>query len=190
MRQSYRSVLVLATIATLTLVSNVRAGPLADLHVETARPEAAEHCDAPPGVECAPGVSGGPVAEAAPQIARLGYEAGPCGQGCPEFTVIFDAEGRFSYVGRANVERLGSHTGTVDMETLRRVMAYVAEIEFMELRDTYASGLLDGRSTYTLVETKGQTKVIMNQDGRAPATVWVLERLLLDLLEDADWAVE
>lgn len=97
-------------------------------------------------------------------------------------------------MGEANVERLGEHTGSVGRGALEMVMRYVEEIDYRGLVPTYASSFSDFQTTYTMVDygedgaagAEG-IKVVENQGGEAPATVWALGRLLVDLLEDADW---
>lgn len=143
-----------------------------------------------------------PSSEPLPAIERLGFEATRCRGTCAAFKVVFEADGTFVYVGEANVERLGDHSGRVDRAALSMVMRYVEEIGFRSLPTTFTSPLSDFQTTYTTVDYAADVaataaaavgvsdegvKVVQNQGGAAPATVWALERLLVDLLDEATW---
>lgn len=192
--------MALGVALLVTVGTAARAGELARLHALTAKPgpPSAGATSAPPA---APGPAAGadaaapgltplqplPTPAPLPRVERLGLEALPCRGTCPAFTVIFAADGTFAYVGEANVERLGEHTGRVDMHALRQVMRYVEAIGFASLADTYPSSYADVRTSYTLVDWGDSFKVVEDQGGSAPVTVWALERLLLQLLDEADW---
>ncbi len=192
-RSARRLVPALALLVALGFAAHAAAGELAMLHrVMTAgepagRAEGQAPCEAPPGARCAPGLPGMTPAPPAPQVTRLGVETTNCLAGCPTFTAIFAADGTFTYVGEANVERLGEHTGRVDVGRLRQVMRLAEETGFADLDDTYASSYLDNPTSYLLVDWPDRTKVVRADAGVEPATFWALRELLLDLLEDAEW---
>lgn len=122
-----------------------------------------------------------------PAIERLGFEALPCRGTCPAFTVVFQADGTFRYVGERHVARLGEGSGRVPTHALEQVMRYVEAIGFRELADTYPTRFADVATTYTMVDWGDAVKVVENQGGSAPATVWGLEQLLQGLLREAQW---
>ncbi|HET8985678.1 MAG TPA: DUF6438 domain-containing protein [Trueperaceae bacterium] len=122
-----------------------------------------------------------------PDIARLGLERTKCLGNCPAYTVIILADGTFTYSGSANVERMGEHGGTVPRWFLDRVLRYVDEIEFMDIDATFDPMVLDAPSAYTMVEWGDTTHVVLNAASAAPSVVWVLERLIDDMLELATW---
>lgn len=189
-----RSLAILVVLSTAG-AGVALAGELADLHRQSVRglpaaPGAVEETGDPRLMPVAPLPSREPL----PAIERLGFEATRCRGFCEAFTVIFAADGTFRYVGEANVERLGEHTGSVGRGALEMVMRYVEEIDYRGLVPTYASSFSDFQTTYTMVDYgedgaagAEDIKVVENQGGEAPATVWALGRLLVDLLEDADW---
>ena len=106
---------------------------------------------------------------------------------CPAYTVIIQADGSFTYTGRDHVERLGEHRGTVPRWFLDRVLRYVDEIDFMTIDATFDEFVLDAPSTYTMVEWRGTTHVVLNAANAAPSVVWALEWLIDDMLEFATW---
>lgn len=144
--------------------------------------------DAVPGVPGVRPLAPLPQRSPLPAIERVGYEAQRCRGFCEAFTVIFSADGSFEYVGEANVERLGEHSGTVDRYALEQLLRFVDAIDYAALRDTYASSYADVQTSYTMVDYgDGELKVVQNQGGEAPVTVWAMGRLIRDLLEDAVW---
>lgn len=188
---SHRLAAALALAAALGLGAHALAGELAVLHrvlAADSQPGAQQPCEAPPGLACAPGLGARPAAEPpAPTASRIGLEMTDCLTGCPTFTAVFSADGRFTYVGEANVERLGEHSGRVDAGRLRQVMRLAEEAGFASLDDTYASAFLDNPSTYVMLEWPQDVKVVRADGAAGPAAVWAIRELLLDLLEDAEW---
>ena len=192
-RSARRLVPALALLVVLVLGAHAAAGELAVLHRVLAAGEPAAQsageppCEAPPGARCAPGRAGAAPTPPAPRVTRIGVEMTNCLVGCPTFTAIFSADGRFTYVGEANVERLGEHSGRVDAGRLRQVMRLAEEAGFAELDDTYASSFLDNPTSYVLVDWPDETKVVRADAGVEPATFWAIRELLLDLLAGAEW---
>lgn len=181
-----------AACLALGLSALAAAGELAVLHRVLAQDAPSREaqplspCRAPAGQTCLPGF--GPQAPlAAPTASRIGLEMTDCRTGCPAFTAIISADGSFTYVGEANVERLGEHTGRVDVAGLRQVLRLADEVSFQRLGDTYASQFLDGPSSYVMVEWPRETKVVRADGGIEPAGFWAIRELLRGLLASADW---
>jgi len=176
------------------LGGSVTAGELADLHRELVGSGASQSADPTvpqaPGVPGVPGVTLAPLPrrEPLPAIERVGYEASRCRGFCEAFTVIISADGSFEYVGEANVERLGRHVGRLDSYAVEQLLRFVDAIDYAALSDTYTSPLADVQTTYTMVDyASGEVKVVQDQGGTAPVTVWALGRLIRSMLEDAAW---
>lgn len=181
-----------AVLATVLLASGLAvAGELAVLHSvlaeDTVQDQNAAPCKGPVGVPCSRGVADAPQPPAAPRVSRIGVEMTPCYLGCPAFTAIFSSDGTFTYVGEMNVERMGEHTGRVDVAMLHQVMRLAEEVGFAQLDDTYATPFLDNPSSYVLVEWPDETKVVRADGGAEPVGFWAVRELLRDLLEEAEW---
>lgn len=191
-RRSRRLVLALLLLFVLGLGAYSVAGELAVLHRVLAQDGAegqaqpAEPCDAPAGARCLP-VLGARAAQPQPTASRIGLEMTNCRLGCPTFTAVFSPDGTFTYVGEANVERMGDHTGRVDVAGLRQVMLLADQIAFAELDDTYPSSFLDSPSSYVMVEWPRETKVVLAEGGVEPASFWAIRELLRSLLDRAEW---
>lgn len=144
-----------------------------------------------------------PAEEPPPTIERLGLESTRCFGTCPAFSVVFAADGSFRYVGEAHVDRLGEHSGRVGLGKLEMVMHYVDEIGFVRFDSVYPARFLDFPTSYLMVDyapnspamadgaavgvSDDGVKIVENQGYQAPAVIWALEVLLLDLLEGAYW---
>jgi hypothetical protein len=183
---------------TLLFIPFVAAGELATLHQQLAKPRSATSQDAPKesdlnlpeGVALAPGVTslGGSTPDRSEHgLDEIGLERTRCLTNCPAYTVIIRADGTFRYTGEYGVERMGEHTGTVSVGQLNQVMSFIAESLFFGLEDTYSANFLDGPTTYVMVKTGNETKVIENYANSGPATLWAIEQLIDDLLETAEW---
>jgi hypothetical protein len=182
---------------TLLFIPFVDAGELATLHQQLATPsdtseDAPEKSDLnlPEGVALAPGVTslGGSSPDRSNHgIDEIGLERTRCLTNCPAYTVIINADGRFRYTGEYGVERMGEHTGIVSVGELNQVMSFINESLFSGFEDTYSANFLDGPTSYVMVKTGNETKVIQNYANSGPATLWAVEQLIDDLLETAQW---
>lgn len=182
---------------TLLFMPLVVAGELATLHQQLATPsdtseDTPEKSDLnlPEGVALAPGVTslGGSTPDRSEHgIDEIGLERTRCLTSCPAYTVIINADGTFRYTGEYGVERMGEHTGTVEVGQLNQVMSFINESLFSGFEDTYSANFLDAPTTYVMVKTGSETKVIQNYGNSGPATLWAIEQLIDNLLETAEW---
>jgi hypothetical protein len=183
---------------TLLIIPLVAAGELATLHQELATPSSETSQDAPEksdpnlpeGVALAPGVTGlgGSMPDRSNHgIDEIGLERTRCLTNCPAYTVIIKADGTFRYTGEYGVERMGEYTGQVEVGQLNQVMSFISESLFSGFEDTYSANFLDAPTTYVMMKTGNETKVIENYGNTGPATLWAIETLLDDLLETATW---
>jgi hypothetical protein len=185
------------TVITLCLslafgLSLALAGELASLHeklaaqTSTQQPPQKQSQDLPDGVMLLPGFSEMPN-RSAHGVDEVGLERSRCLATCPAYTVVIKSDGTFRYTGEYGVERLGEHTGTVDVGQLNQLMSFVSESTFMTFADTYTASFLDAPTTYLMVKKGDETKVIENYANTGPATLWAISELIDDLLETATW---
>jgi Domain of unknown function (DUF6438) len=183
---------------TLLIIPLVAAGELATLHQELATPSSETSQDTPEkadpnlpeGVALAPGVTGlgGSMPDRSKHgIDEIGLERTRCLTNCPAYTVIIKADGTFRYKGEYGVERMGEHTGQVEVGQLNQVMSFISESLFSGFEDTYSANFLDAPTTYVMMKTGNETTVIENYANSGPATLWAIETLMDDLLETATW---
>lgn len=170
-------------LAVLVSLGTVTAGEIADLHAELAAPVAQETPEEPgDGV-----LRTVPERPPEPGVVRVGIERVPGLTGGPAYWVVIESDGDFRYVGESGVERVGTHTGTVPAGPLRLLRAFVEDMEFRVLEDTYTSPFLDNPTTYLLAAWPDETKVIQNYALSGPARLWAMARLIDELLDEAEW---
>ena len=125
--------------------------------------------------------------EALPELTELRLERTRCLGRCPAYTVTLRADGSFRYTGHYGVERLGEHTGTVEVGSLRQVLRYAEEIGFFGLEPRYISPYLDNAAAiFTAAGPEGR-KTVTDYANSGPATLWALGQLIDGLLADATW---
>lgn len=140
----------------------------------------------PPGTALYPGVQQtGP--QPVPDITELRLERTRCLGTCPAYTVALRADGSFRYTGHYGVERLGEHTGRVEVGSLRQVFRYVEEIGFGGLEPRYTSPFLDNATVITTVVRPQGSKTVTDYANSGPATLWALGQLVDTLLSGATW---
>lgn len=176
-------------VATIGLTGVATAGEIADLYAELAAPVAEKAPAAPetPGETPEGVLRVFPDRPPDPGVVRIGIERVPSLVGGPAYWVIIEPDGAFRYVGESGVERLGVHTGTAPAGPLRLLRAFVEDMGFRELQDTYTSPFLDNPTTYLLAEWPEETKVIQNYALSGPARLWAMARLVDALLDEAEW---
>lgn len=140
----------------------------------------------PPGVIPFPGTENVKPAEPS-QIIEVALERTRCLADCPAYKVVFNTDGSFTYTGTYNVERMGQHTGQVEVGSLQQIFRYIDEIDFFSFDTLYDSPYLDSATVRTTVAEEGRRKTVQNYANSAPATLWALETLLDSLLETATW---
>ncbi len=140
----------------------------------------------PPGVERFPGVQK-VKPQPVPDISEVSLERTRCLTSCPAYSVTIRADGSFSYTGVYNVERMGQHTGQLEVGGLRQVFRYIDEIGFTDFKKSYLSPFLDNATVTTRVTQNGAQKTVTNYANSGPATLWALEELIDMLLETATW---
>ena len=140
----------------------------------------------PPGVVPFPGTEKMKPAEPS-QITEVALERTRCRGTCPAYKVVFNADGSFTYTGTYNVERMGQHTGQVEVGRLQQIFRYIDEIDFFSFDALYDSPYLDSATVRTTVAEGERRKTVQNYANSAPATLWALETLLDSLLETATW---
>lgn len=120
-------------------------------------------------------------------ISQIGLQKTACYGRCPSFTVIINKDGSVYYSGQSNVEKVGEFTGQLPVYLLNDLFAYINEIHYQKLQDTYSSRITDHASVYTMVKYEDKQKVIKNYANTGPLTLWALQQLVEALLPKVQW---
>lgn len=120
-------------------------------------------------------------------ITEIGIQKTSCFGHCPAFMLKIKTDGTVYYEGYGFVDKLGQHNGKLKRYQLENILAYINEIDFMDLQDVYSVDITDQPSVYTMVKTQSQQKIIKNYANTGPMTLWALEQLMTQLLNEVRW---
>ena len=109
--------------------------------------------------------------EPAPEAYQvLGFQKTACFGKCPVYQVKFYKDGRATWYGKMNVERMGWHETKVAKDDLKRLLDKAQEIGFFDFYNEYPTGqkVADLPSTITFIRIGDMEKSIKNtHDGRS-----------------------
>ena len=123
-----------------------------------------------------------------PGLTEITFQRTACRGPCPAYKVTLRPDGTVTYVGEANVERLGRHDGRVGRSAFRRLAMLMTSAKFFDLNDTYGRRLNDAPATITAATRGGQTRTVTNYTGDdEPIELWGLEMAIDGVLTQAAW---
>ncbi|MEZ4384867.1 MAG: DUF6438 domain-containing protein [Nannocystaceae bacterium] len=110
-----------------------------------------------------------------------------CYGDCPAYTAYIDARGRVFYHGRANVERLGIHTGRVDPADVAALIELTRVNGYWRVGNDHERRITDNATVHTAVVHDGRRQWVRNYAGAAPPAVGMTETAIDALLEYVAW---
>lgn len=115
-------------------------------------------------------------------------ERSPCFGMCPNYALKVYDNGYCTYLGKSNVDHIGSFEGWVDAETLLAIRERAEEIGyFTELGDEYDDRYVtDIPATVTTLDFGGQHKSIKNRY-QGPEELSDFEDYMDELFANVDW---
>ncbi|RMG76525.1 MAG: hypothetical protein D6714_21225, partial [Bacteroidetes bacterium] len=114
----------------------------------------------------------------------------PCYGTCPVFEARFYTDGRVEYVGKMNVEKVGTYQSRVDEATLKAIKDKALEAGFFDFYDKYPTGdvqISDLPTTITHLRIGDMQKTVSNKY-QAPEALKAYEKYLLELLDRLEWS--
>lgn len=169
---------VVAAIGLLTLVAcNRKSAKNADQTPPAAAPPSTPEPNIPPPP---------PPAPEAFQVA--GFQKTACFGKCPVYQVKFFSDGKVTWYGKMNVERMGWWEAKVDQATLKGIKTKADEVKYWDMSAEYPQGqkVADLPSTILYVRAGDVEKSVMDTHG-APEKLKEFERYLEDLISSLDW---
>jgi hypothetical protein len=117
-----------------------------------------------------------------------GYEKTACFGKCPVYRVRFYADGRVSWYGRMNVERMGWHSAKVPPEVIKGIQDKAREIGYFNFLGEYPVGkkVADLPATITFIRMEDMMKQVVDQH-EAPDSLKAFEKYLEDLIAGLKW---
>ena len=106
---------------------------------------------------------------------------------CPAYTIEIYSNGRVTYSGLANVEKIGKFEKNITQTELSNLQKTFLDSKFFDFDDEYVSNATDLPTTYILFRNNGKEKKIKDYH-KAPKELKDLERLLEDIANSTtDW---
>jgi hypothetical protein len=155
-------------------------GEIADLHLKWVRPKAADTSKQKQRFES--------ISQPTHNVTEIGMERTACHGTCPIYTVVFNADGTFRYVGDEHVARKGKHAGRISVDQFNQLAEYVVDSGFMTLDASYdLPDLADFPTTYTMAVVDKKRKLVKNYGDLGPVKLWALQQAIDSLLTTAEW---
>lgn len=105
---------------------------------------------------------------------------------CPVFNFKIFEDGRASYEGIENVDKVGFYEAEVSQEKLEEVVQLFLDADFFEYKDKYTSLITDMPTTYIYLSHEGRQKKIIDYYD-APKRLKLLEKEVIDFMKNLCW---
>ena len=117
-----------------------------------------------------------------------GFQKTACFGKCPVYMVKFFSDGKVTWYGKMNVDRMGWHEARVDKEVLKRIKDKANEVNFFDFYGEYPTGtkVADLPSTITYIRIGDMEKQVKNTH-EAPEKLKEFEQFMSDLIESLAW---
>jgi len=120
------------------------------------------------------------------KISYIKMQRTACFGRCPEYTVELFIKGNMTYVGKKNVERIGTSTARISNTAMTRFMKEISKYKLSTLSATYKPKAADlPRLNFTFV-INGKTKSIKNGES-GPFYLAAIGKKIDSLLAESEW---
>lgn len=120
-------------------------------------------------------------------ITEITLERTRCYGNCPAYRLVLRQDGTATYIGRANVERIGTYRGKIDEYTFDRLSDLLRSEGYFELRDHYSLTVTDLPSVITSALLIGKRKTVVNYGDTGPVKLWGMELAIDAVSEHIKW---
>lgn len=149
-------------------------------------------CRKQKGVQSTDVVTSPPVAEQAVETAAADsiayyYERTACYGQCPIFKFYVLTSGKAVYIGRNNVNRIGTYHTNLDTTSLQKIDAAAESIGYFSFNENYDDpNKLDVPTKITIVPAASGTKKVINRV-KGPKSLESLYTAFDEVIESAEW---
>ncbi|MBK8565101.1 MAG: hypothetical protein IPN76_17625 [Saprospiraceae bacterium] len=118
----------------------------------------------------------------------VGFQKTACFGKCPAYQVKFYNDGKATWYGQFNVERMGWHEATVSKDVLTAIKQKVSEIRYLDFAQQYPTNnrVADLPSTVTYIRIGDIEKMVVNTY-QAPAELEAFEEYLEGIINGLAW---
>lgn len=136
------------------------------------------------------GVSGLHAYQDQDQISEITLERTRCYGPCPAYKVILRRDGTAIYIGKANVEQMGTYKGTIHRYHFDRLTDLLRSHGYLELNEKYARTITDQASVVTSVLFGNKRKTVVNYADSGPVRLWEIEMVIDAVATQVKWEKE
>lgn len=118
----------------------------------------------------------------------VGYQKTACFGKCPVYQVKFYSDGKVTWFGQHNVERLGWHEAKATDALLKEIRDKAHAVNYWDFAGVYPEGqrVADLPSTVTYIRTGDMEKSVVNTY-QGPAELEAFEQYLESVINKLDW---
>ncbi len=130
-----------------------------------------------------------PANEPKPEVYQVaGYQKTACFGKCPVYQVKFFTDGRATWYGQHNVERMGWYEARVDKAVLDRIREKALSVNFWDFAGAYPTGqrVADLPSTVTYLRAGDVEKSVVNTH-QGPLELEIFEAYLEGVITGLEW---
>lgn len=128
------------------------------------------------------------------KITEISLERKGCLGPCPVYKVTLHADGSAIYVGKKNVDRIGTFANDKFWpitDEFARLADAIDRAGFFGLAGEYGAGWLDAETVVTKVTRNGQTKVVATHNSAGdPKELWTVDTLIDGVAAKIHWLNE
>lgn len=113
----------------------------------------------------------------------------PCYGKCPVFEAKFYSDGRATYAGKMNVDKIGEFTGRVNEATMKSIKSKAMEVGYLDFLNEYPTGevkIADVPTTHTSIRIGDMVKAVSNKY-QGPEGLKVFEDFLMEIVDRVEW---
>ncbi|MFN2493008.1 MAG: DUF6438 domain-containing protein [Pyrinomonadaceae bacterium] len=123
-------------------------------------------------------------------ISEVSLKREGCFGPCPVYEVFLRSDGTATYIGKANVQRIGRYRGSIGKSEFLRIAQIVERQDFFSLKSKYFVSMTDLATVIIRAVRRGRTKKVENYGGAAPINLRVIEAQIDAVIEQVNWKKE
>lgn len=111
-------------------------------------------------------------------VTEITLERTPCMGFCPVYKVTLRSDGTAVYAGERDVPKIGKYIGEIGWESFSRLAEAARRHRFFEMRERYATDVMDADSVIVSVVRNGKRKTVTDYGGVGPDDLWEFQTLI------------
>jgi hypothetical protein len=113
-----------------------------------------------------------------PEITEITLERTECFGSCPAYKIILHADGTLTYIGKANVERIGTFVARGWGHDFQHTVELIRTSHFDQFKALYGNHPFDVTTELTTVVSAGKRKTVESDYLSAPTALWAIQLVI------------